>query len=61
MTIAQLNQRLRWLVMERQSLRENGADADTLERNRLEIVRGQWQLAYASIELHERPELDRVA
>jgi hypothetical protein len=62
MTVDQLTERLRWLVLERQSLRERGATADELERNRLEIVRGQWQLAYAAIERHRPPELgDRAA
>jgi hypothetical protein len=62
MTVDQLTERLRWLVLERQSLRARGATADELERNRLEIVRGQWQLAYAAIELHRPPELhDRAA
>jgi len=58
MTVDQLTERLRWLVLERQSLRERGATADELERNRLEIVRGQWQLAYAAIELNRPPQLD---
>ena len=58
MTVDQLTERLRWLVLERQSLRERGATADELERNRLEIVRGQWQLAYAAIDLHRPTELD---
>jgi hypothetical protein len=62
MTVDQLIERLRWLVLERQSLRERGATADELERNRLEIVCGQWQLAHAAIELHRPPELgDRAA
>ena len=62
MTVDQLTERLRWLVLERQSLRERGATADDLERNRLEIVRGQWQLAYAAIELHRPPQFgDRAA
>ena len=62
MTTDQLTERLRWLVRERQSLRERGATADELERNRLEIVRGQWQLAYAAIELHRaRGISDRAA
>ena len=58
MTVDQLTERLRWLVLERQSLRERGATADDLERNRLEIVRCQWQLSYAAIELHCPRELD---
>jgi hypothetical protein len=55
MNAEQLNQRLRWLVLERQALRERGAATDELERNRLEIVRVQWKLTYAFIELH-RPD-----
>jgi hypothetical protein len=53
MTVDQLNQKLRWLVLERQALREHGAATDELERNRLEIVRVQWKLSYAYIELHQ--------
>jgi len=40
------------LVGERQQLRAAGADAATLERNRLEIVRCQWQLAQAFLARH---------
>jgi hypothetical protein len=62
MSVNQLQQRLRWLVMERQSLRERGAAADELERNRLEIVRSQRRLTYALGELHPSPdEFDRAA
>jgi hypothetical protein len=61
MSVDQLTERLRWLVLERQSLRERGATADELERNRLEIVRGKWQLANAAIELHRRPEVGERA
>jgi hypothetical protein len=62
MSVNQLQQRLQWLVMERQSLHERGAAADVLERNRLEIVRSQRRLTYALIELHPRPdEFDRAA
>ena len=49
MTVSQLNQRLRWLVLERQALRDRGAAPDDLERNRLDIVRVQWKLSYASV------------
>jgi hypothetical protein len=49
MTVAQLNQRLRWLVLERQALRDRGAATDDLERNRSDLVRVQWRLAYASV------------
>jgi hypothetical protein len=62
MSVNQLQRRLHWLVMERQSLRERGAAADVLERNRLEIVRSHRRLTYALIELHPRPdEFDRAA
>ncbi len=52
---------LRELVLERQALREGGAAADELERNRLAIVRAQWQLSYAFVELHQPHELDQAA
>jgi hypothetical protein len=55
MKVEQLTERLRQLVLERQSLRDRGASTAELERNRLEIVRRQWQLSYALIESH-RPE-----
>jgi hypothetical protein len=37
------------LVDERQRLRSEGAPAEELERNRLEIVRCQWELSRALI------------
>jgi hypothetical protein len=49
MTVTQLNQRLRWLELERQALRDRGAATDDFERNRSELVRVQWRLAYASV------------
>jgi hypothetical protein len=52
MNVEQLNQKLRSLVIERQALHERGAATDELERNRLEIVRVQWKLTQAFIELH---------
>lgn len=55
-TIADLLERL---TRERQELRDHDADADTLELNRLAIVRAQWELSEALIERHlptaERP------
>jgi hypothetical protein len=63
MNIDQLTERLRQLVLERQSLRDRGGSAAELERNRLEIVRRQWELSYALIESHrpqQRP-LERAA
>jgi hypothetical protein len=49
MTVTQLNQRLRWLELERQALRDRGAATDDFERNRNELVRVQWRLVYASV------------
>jgi hypothetical protein len=48
-TIEELNAQLGGLVAERQSLRESGADADALERNRLRICSVQRHLTYALI------------
>ena len=50
MKVEQLTERLRQLVSERQSLRDRGASTADLERNRLEIVRRQWELSHALIE-----------
>ena len=52
MKVEQLTERLRQLVSERQSLRDRGASTADLERNRIEIVRRQWELSYALIESH---------
>lgn len=38
------------LVVERQELRMRGASAVSLERNRLQIARAQWELGHALIE-----------
>jgi len=43
---------IRTLVSERQALRELGAGPGELEENRLRLVRLQWRLAKALIELH---------
>jgi hypothetical protein len=48
-TIEALNEELGALVAERQSLREAGAGADALERNRLRICSVQHKLTYALI------------
>ncbi len=52
MDVDKLNGELRELVLERQTLREHGAAADDLERNRIAIVRVQWQLSHALIHAH---------
>ena len=51
-TISQLHTTL---VDERQQLRRNGAPAEELERNRLAIVRCQWELSRALIERYLPP------
>ncbi len=38
------------LTAERQRLREGGADAQRLERNRIKLARAQWELSHALIE-----------
>ena len=43
------------LVDERQQLRRNGAPVEELERNRLAIVRCQWELSRALIERYLPP------
>jgi len=53
MSVNQLHQRLRWLVLERESLLERGAATDDLERNRQELVRAQRRLSFASVHLHQ--------
>jgi hypothetical protein len=40
------------LVVERQELRIRGASTTSLERNRLQIARAQWELGHALIDRH---------
>jgi hypothetical protein len=40
------------LVVERQELRIRGASLASLERNRLQIARAQWELGHALIDRH---------
>lgn len=47
-----LTQRVAQLVAERQELRVRGASAVSLERNRLQIARAQWELGHALIDRH---------
>jgi hypothetical protein len=48
-TVESLAEEIRGLVYERQTMRAVGADRDTLERNRLELVRRQQELVEALI------------
>ena len=45
-----LTLRVAGLVAERQELRVRGASAASLERNRLQIARAQWELGHALID-----------
>jgi hypothetical protein len=49
-SVEELLDRLGELTVERQRLRLDGATQATLERNRIEIARTQWELSYALIE-----------
>jgi hypothetical protein len=40
------------LTAERQKLRDEGASGARLERNRIKLVRAQWELSHALIERH---------
>jgi hypothetical protein len=51
-TVEALLGRIDALARERQELRGRDAGAGTLERNRLELVRSQWELSYALISQH---------
>ncbi len=48
-TVEELVVRISELVSERQALRERGASAAALERNRLQLARCHWQLSHALI------------
>lgn len=43
------------LVAERQRLRERGGSEASLERNRIQIARAQWELGHALIDRHLPP------
>jgi hypothetical protein len=49
-TVETLLEEISVLTAERQRLRERGADADRLERNRVKLARAQWSLSHALIE-----------
>jgi hypothetical protein len=48
----ELAARIAILVAERQRLRARGAGEASLERNRLQLARAQWELGHALIDRH---------
>jgi hypothetical protein len=60
-TVEDLIGRIADLVLERQSLRANGAERETLERNRADLVSAHWDLSRALIERHCPPKADSEA
>ena len=50
--VDRLRDRIGELVRERQELRTTGADRESLERNRIQLVRRQWELGRALIHHH---------
>jgi hypothetical protein len=51
-TVEDLMGQIGALTAERQRLREGGANSVRLERNRIKLVRTQWELSHALIERH---------
>ena len=49
-TVEDLLKQISALTAERQKLREDGATTARLERNRIKLVRAQWELSHALIE-----------
>jgi hypothetical protein len=49
-TVEALMEEISALTAERQRLRDEGADARRLERNRVKLARAQWELSHALIE-----------
>ena len=60
-TVEGLLARIDGLARERQELRAGRAAARKLERNRLALVRTQWELSYALIARHVSPASARDA
>jgi hypothetical protein len=49
-TVEALSVQISDLTVERQRLRDQGADAKKLERNRVKLAKAQWELSHALIE-----------
>jgi hypothetical protein len=50
--VEELQEQIAGLICERQDLRAVGASRASLEQNRLQLVRSQWDLSQALIERH---------
>jgi hypothetical protein len=57
--VEELHDQIAGLVCERQELRTTGASGASLERNRLQLVRSNWNLSLALIERHARRPAER--
>jgi hypothetical protein len=57
-TVEELVSRIADLVLERQSLRNRAAGSESLERNRIALVRAHQDLSLALIERHCPPKVD---
>jgi len=51
-SVEALSLRISVLVAERQQLRDRGASGASLERNRVQLARAQWELGHALIDTH---------
>jgi len=60
-SVESLALRIAELVAERQELRGAGSSVATIERNRLQIARAQWELAHALIDEHLTDAATRTA
>lgn len=58
--VEELQEWIAALVRQRQQLRTSGASQASLERNRLLLVRSQWELCHALIERHLPPAHERL-
>ena len=60
-TVEDLLEQISALTAERQKLREDGATTARLERNRIKLVRAQWELSHALIERYLPHDAFRAA
>ena len=51
-SVEALTLRMAALVAERQELRDRGASETSLEQNRIQLARAQWELGHALIDRH---------